>query len=153
MVWIITRRKGEMMDKENLYYIVERGTNQRETHERKGTWIGEKDLAEKRAKLLSDLFKTEHEIMSIREYEDKFTEKEPEVKKEVSSIYSLYSTGKHLLGEYNNKVIILYADGYGVSSIITDPVVIKNIHDYMKYTGQFKKHAETLIEELIESTT
>jgi len=143
-----------MMDKENLYYLVEKGTNHRANDSLKNILILEKEAIKKQLGWYErNDPNREWSSMSIRGYEEKFTEKEPEVKKELASTYSMYSTGKHLLGEYNNKVIVLNIEELSVCKVIADIEVIGNIRDYMKYTGQFKKHAETLIEELIESAT
>jgi len=59
------------MDKENLYYIVEKGTNARIFNMDKTTWIGMKEIAERRI----ESWKTDdvnYEIISIKEYENKF---------------------------------------------------------------------------------
>ncbi len=146
-----------MMDKENRYYIVHKGTNciERISDHK---FIGEKAEATERAKRLSSAFKEDLLIMPIREYEDKFTEREPDVKKEPAS-NNLYSTRKHLLGIYNNIVIVISSritshcpssgmvnEKLSIEKVITDSDLVTNIQDYMKYTGQFKKHAEELIE-------
>lgn len=79
---------------------------------------------------MSAVFKEEYAIISIREYEDKFTDKETEhncfnayiVKTakellesaknmvQVPSSYNLYPQGKHLIGRYSDKVIIINQD-------------------------------------------
>lgn len=139
------------MDKENLYYVVLKGTNWIETIAGR-EFIGGKTEATERAERLSLVFKEDLIVMSVREYEEKFTDKEPEVKKEPAS-YNLYSTGKHLLGMYNNKVIVLNLDGDIVERILFDPEVVRKICRYIDIPNLFQNHAEQLIEELIESAT
>lgn len=117
------------MDKENLYYIIQRGTNQRERPANE-LWIGEKDVSEEKAKKLSFAFKIDQVPISIREYEEKFTDNDPEVKKEPVS-YNLYSTGKHLLGTYNNKVIVINIEQSVVTGSITEPGVTSKIKEYL----------------------
>ena len=56
------------MDKENLYYLVERGTNSRILNHTRDPLIGDKQGIE----IQKDIFGSRKEIISIKEYEDKY---------------------------------------------------------------------------------
>lgn len=60
------------MDKENLFYVVRRGTNNRDITQLKEAWIGDKQAAEANVKSMSGITHNEWVIMSIKDYEKTF---------------------------------------------------------------------------------
>lgn len=159
------------MDKENLYYVVEKGTNVREYY-LGGVWIGEKEEAMDKLIRINAVFKNPVVIMSIREYEEKFTDIEsttftydvlkrvkellntPLERRKVSPSYQLYSTGKHLLGEYNNKVIVIHPEELSIGKVITDLKTVLDIRGCIQSALKGKTQEwDNTIEHLIESAT
>lgn len=68
------------MDKENLYYVVKKDTNERTTTMLKEPWIGTLIAAEKEIRSFWSKY-CNYEPISIKEYENKFTEQNKTIEK------------------------------------------------------------------------
>ncbi len=153
-------------------------------------WICIKSIAEGDAERRSKETNELYVAMSIHEYEEKFTDKEldtftEEVVRKAKELleagnqlkpvvpsYQLYSTGKHLLGEYNNKVIVINLEELSVCKVITDQNIISQIKKYTQEVDEMynrlrpacylrerelcdrrAEYVSQLLEELISSAT
>jgi len=70
------------MDKENLYYIVDKGTNNRITTRFKEAWIGTKEASEAAVTEIETWWSSKsqkYEVISIKDYENKFVEDDSKV--------------------------------------------------------------------------
>ena len=65
------------MDKKNLYYIVQKGTNERHIRHEGGAWIGDKTTTDKKVAYFNEQFTVTYEAISIQDFKEKF-QQEPE---------------------------------------------------------------------------